>query len=197
MVRRHLIAWAVSGTSVIGTFGAAVVTFAAPEVNRVAGPVASSVPPVTVYDDRYIDDLVAAPSPSMPTALLVGQGAVPPQNTPTTEATAMQPVAAAVPNPARPAPSAAPPRTDEPDRALAHDNSPATPLPTASPGSTPSTTAPRAGPAAPSSTTTVPAVLPPGAEVPNDWPTGTPYPPIPPGCRKPHLEDNGKWNCEH
>ena len=53
----------------------------------------------------------------------------------------------------------------------------------------------------PSPTTTTPAptptttTLPPG--VPADWPAGKPIPPMPAGCQKPQLEDNGVWNCDH
>ncbi len=53
----------------------------------------------------------------------------------------------------------------------------------------------------PSPTTTTPApaptttILPPG--VPADWPAGKPIPPMPAGCQKPQLEDNGVWNCDH
>ncbi len=32
-------------------------------------------------------------------------------------------------------------------------------------------------------------------EIPEDWPPGTPLPPMPPNCQQPHLEDNGVWNC--
>jgi hypothetical protein len=39
------------------------------------------------------------------------------------------------------------------------------------------------------------STLPPG--VPADWPPGKPIPPMPPGCQKPQLEDNGEWNCDH
>jgi len=53
-----------------------------------------------------------------------------------------------------------------------------------------------------STTTTAPpppnattSTLPPG--VPADWPLGKPIPPMPPGCQKPQLEDNGVWNCDH
>jgi hypothetical protein len=35
------------------------------------------------------------------------------------------------------------------------------------------------------------------AEIPDDWPEGTPLPPIPAGCEEPHLEDAGYWNCQN
>lgn len=47
--------------------------------------------------------------------------------------------------------------------------------------------------AVPPSTTTT--TRPPG--VPDDWPADEPIPPMPPGCQKPQLEDNGEWNCDH
>ena len=45
------------------------------------------------------------------------------------------------------------------------------------------------------SPTTAPAARPPG--VPSDWPPDRPIPPMPADCRKPQLEDNGIWNCDH
>ena len=70
----------------------------------------------------------------------------------------------------------------------------------ATPARTPSTNAPAGSnggtqtppPAQPTPTTLVP----PGVEIPDNWPAGKPIPPIPPNCREPHLEDNGKWNCQ-
>jgi hypothetical protein len=56
-------------------------------------------------------------------------------------------------------------------------------------------------PVRPTTTTTPPpptvttSTLPPG--VPADWPPSKPIPPMPPGCQKPQLEDNGEWNCDH
>ncbi len=41
-----------------------------------------------------------------------------------------------------------------------------------------------------------PKDLPPGWEIPEDWPATKPLPPIPAGCKLGHLEDNGRWNCE-
>ena len=53
--------------------------------------------------------------------------------------------------------------------------------------------------AAPAPPTTVPPTTsttrPPG--VPADWPADKPIPPMPEGCQKPQLEDNGEWNCDH
>jgi hypothetical protein len=71
--------------------------------------------------------------------------------------------------------------------------------PTAAPGPVASDSV--TPPARPTTTTTPPpptvttTTLPPG--VPADWPPGKPIPPMPPGCRKPQLEDNGVWNCDH
>jgi len=42
-----------------------------------------------------------------------------------------------------------------------------------------------------------PKDLPPGWEIPENWPQNKALPPIPPGCVLGHLEDNGHWNCEH
>ena len=52
------------------------------------------------------------------------------------------------------------------------------------------------GSPAPASVATTPTTrVPPGVEIPEDWPPGKPIPPIPPNCHEPHLEDNGVWNC--
>jgi hypothetical protein len=86
-------------------------------------------------------------------------------------------------------------------------------VPVADPVSSPVAPAPAAGPtasktakatappttSAPSPPTTVPSTTsttrPPG--VPADWPDDKPIPPMPAGCQKPQLEDNGVWNCDH
>jgi hypothetical protein len=82
------------------------------------------------------------------------------------------------------------------------DPVPLNPIPGAA-AATPSTArtlAPPISPAIDPTTTTttrpVPVTTRP-PEVPEDWPAGKPLPPIPPGCREPHLEDNGVWNCQH
>ena len=49
----------------------------------------------------------------------------------------------------------------------------------------------------PTTTAAPPTTLPLGVRIPSDWPPGKPIPPIPPGCQKPQLEDNGVWNCDH
>ncbi len=68
--------------------------------------------------------------------------------------------------------------------------------PVASPDPPDEVTAP--APTSPTpSTSAPPTTWPPGTELPDSWPAGTPYPPMPPGCRKPHLEDDGRWNCDH
>jgi hypothetical protein len=66
---------------------------------------------------------------------------------------------------------------------------------------------PRPAPTTPTATGTVPPTTPAPTtttttatakiEVPEDWPPGKPLHPMPPGCREPHLEDNGEWNCQH
>lgn len=197
MLRRHLIAWAISGTSVVGTGGLTVLTVAIP-APRQPSP-APSLPPVTVYDDRYIDDVVAATPPAGPVELAAVEDPgvipdVPPVSTPVAQSV----VASAAPPTGGPPPSTPPTGSREPERPRTTSPAPnASPNPAGEPTTAPVTTAPQPTPTAPTPTTSVPAGLPPGVEVPEDWPTGTPYPPIPPGCRKPHLEDDGRWNCEH
>lgn len=56
------------------------------------------------------------------------------------------------------------------------------------------TTAPPSPPTTHSGGTTT-TTRPPG--VPDDWPADQPIPPMPPGCQKPQLEDDGHWNCDH
>lgn len=198
MVRRHLIAWIVSGTSVLGTAGLTVVTVATPAQAPQASPAAG--PPVTVYDDRYINDyVVTSPAPVKDTTT-TSPHATEASRSPTTVALA-PPAGMAVNWPAAAAGTAvASAPAQQPTRTP--DTTP--PRPSAPPGlpnTTPPTTVPLTSP--PRSTTTVPSTvptattLPPGAEVPRDWPAGVPYPPILAGCSKPHLEDNGQWNCEH
>ncbi len=100
MLRRHLIAWAISGTSVVGTGGLTVLTVAIP-APRQPSP-APSLPPVTVYDDRYIDDVVAATPPAGPVELAAVEDPgvipdVPPVSTPVAQsvvASAAPPTAA-------------------------------------------------------------------------------------------------------
>lgn len=72
-----------------------------------------------------------------------------------------------------------------------------TPPATAPAGTAPSATVPAPGPTSPPATAAPSSTLPPDARIPSDWPPGTPIPPIPPGCKKPVLEDNGVWNCDH
>jgi len=78
---------------------------------------------------------------------------------------------------------------------------PAPSAPEPSPAPVPAASDPVTPPVHPTTTTAPPppkvttSTLPPG--VPADWPLGKPIPPMPPGCQKPQLEDNGVWNCDH
>jgi hypothetical protein len=70
----------------------------------------------------------------------------------------------------------------------------------AAPAPAPSPAAPLPVSAAPPPATAPPATTttterPDG--VPDDWPEDEPIPPMPPGCEKPQLEDDGEWNCDH
>jgi hypothetical protein len=82
----------------------------------------------------------------------------------------------------------------------ASDSDPLVAGPAAAPPSIARTPAPPTIPTIDPTTTTTTAPVPTTTrppEVPEDWPAGKPLPPIPPGCREPHLEDNGVWNCQH
>jgi hypothetical protein len=71
------------------------------------------------------------------------------------------------------------------------------PPPASPPASTPTrTVTPSPAPSPPSSASPGPQGLPPGFRVPDDWPEGKPYPPIPEGCQRGVLEDDGRWSCE-
>lgn len=199
MVPRHLVAWAISGSSVIGTAALTVVSVMAPAPPQQGHPASPSGPPVTVYDDRYIDDVVSPPpAPSAVEAEVSGGlTSVPePAAFPESATAAWFALAAAV-APSAPEPTTqAPLWTDPP----ADPESAAPPAPLGAPGAPstePTPTTPGTAPPTTQQPTSMQSGLPPGAEVPSDWPVGTPYPPIPPGCRKPHLEDDGRWNCEH
>jgi len=195
MVRRNLIASVIATSMVVGagiTAASSMISARSDSADtaRQAQPASESLaalPPVTVFQDQFVDDLVYVPSPGAVEAE-PGIGS------------AAAPTTAAPPTPARAA-SAAPPATDLGGSPVAAD--PTTPSPTNPPRWTapPAPSSPVAPTTAPKPTTTQPSTptanLPAGAEVPKDWPAGMPYPPIPPGCVKPHLEDNGVWNCEH
>ncbi len=194
MVRRNLIASVIATSMVMGAGIAAASSMISARSDHAdtagqAQPASESLatlPPVTVVQDQFVDDLVYVPSPgAVEPAPGTGGAAAPPTATP--------------PAPAR-TPSAAPSATGPSGSPVA--DSPTAPSLTSPARSTvPPVTSSPAPAATPKPTTTQPspptANLPAGAEVPSDWPAGTPYPPIPPGCVKPHLEDNGVWNCEH
>ncbi len=110
--------------------------------------------------------------------------------------------------PTAPAPPAAPARgADAPAPITSAAATPATPPTTSAPTTTPTTpTTAAPSPTAPPTTTrptttttatTTGTTLPPGARIPSDWPPERPIPPLPANCKKPVLEDNGIWNCEH
>ena len=92
---------------------------------------------------------------------------------------------------ALPTPETAPAPAPTPESAPTPEPAPATPSAPIPAPAAPTTMAPK-----PITTTAPPAAVPSGARIPNDWPANKPIPPIPPGCEKPQLEDNGKWNCE-
>jgi hypothetical protein len=83
--------------------------------------------------------------------------------------------------------TAAPPR-------VADQAAPPTTLPPPPVAAPPPATTTTAAPPAPEPKT---ATAPPDAAVPEGWPAGEPVPPMPEGCREPHLEDDGTWNCQH
>lgn len=135
-------------------------------------------------------------------------------STPTTVAEALPPEAPAAPvappaptapgrGSAAPAASATPPATPTattaaPPTPTSGTTAPAAPS-TAAPAPTAAPTVAPASTARPTTTTAAPTgtTLPPGARIPSDWPPDRPIPPIPANCKKPVLEDNGVWNCEH
>ena len=93
------------------------------------------------------------------------------------------------PTSAEPAPTEPPPqapRTTAPRPTVPRTTVPRTTVPAPATSAAPTTTQP----AAPAN----PYV---GVELPSNWPSGVPLPPIPAGCLQPHLEDDGRWNCEH
>ncbi|MEI7886156.1 MAG: hypothetical protein WCJ04_02095 [Actinomycetes bacterium] len=210
MIRRNKIALTASICLVLGTGSVSALTLVASTNSAAAGTeTAAGVnglggSPVTVYEDKYIDDLLYVPpaDAGAGTAAATGVGAP-------VEATASDgrvsasdgwvaggsletsvgvegatgqpspesgrstnPTVAENPNPPQSSPAIAP------------ANPSPTPGIVSSPEPVPTTSPPR-------------STIPTGAELPSDWPAGVPYPPIPSGCRQPHLEDNGVWNCEH
>ena len=156
-------------------------------------PVAAATP-VTVVQDQYVDDVVYETSPESTTV-------APWPVTPVAAvAPAATPAAATLVWSKSNSPAASVASTSEGD---AHQPDTTVPVtPESKPAPTTTTAAPRVATSATTTTTTAApstptTTWPPGTELPKDWPPGKPYPPIPPGCKKPHLEDNGVWNCEH
>lgn len=146
-----------------------------------------------VVETRYVDDpvyvVVTTPPPDTSTP---GDTAAPAGPPPPVGVLSTSHVAPAVP-------------ALDSEKSETHDPRPATspdsaesPRPKSPPApvaaAPPTTQAQTAGPPPTGATTTT--TWPRGTEIPSDWPSGMPIPPIPPGCRKPHLEDNGVWNCE-
>lgn len=131
------------------------------------------------------DGSTAAPGPVALAPAAPDAPAAATLDAPSNQGPAPTPAQAAAPAPPPaplpvPAPAPAPPMTTT-----------VAPKPAPAPAPAPTTTAPRA------TTTTAPTTsLPSGVRIPSDWPSGTPIPPIPPGCREPQLEDNGVWNCQ-
>jgi len=211
MIRRNKIALGASVCLVLATGSVSSLVLLAsttsPPGSAESANATNSAPhsPVTVYEDQYIDDLIYVPpvgtetgaaESGTGTAAPTPSAANPGQVAGTEGSVAGSPSAASTgfavgsaqqePNAER---SANPGPSESPSPAR---NAPVT-----------NTTPP--APSAPISTTPVPVpttrpaptAMPAGVELPSDWPSGVPYPPIPEGCRKPHLEDNGVWNCEH
>lgn len=185
MTRRNALAATVAILMVMGSIAVSVVVLddGGSRTDEVGELAAADETVATVVEDRVIDDLVYATSDTVPTTTMPsgpadGQAASP-DPTPLTEGQAALPWSAQV--------------------AAAAPSQPASDVGTAPrrPGAAPTTSAPRS-----TTTTTAPApapptTWPPGTELPESWPAGLPYPPMPAGCRKPHLEDDGEWNCEH
>jgi len=156
--------------------------------------------PSTVVMTQYIDDYVTVP------------GGAPAVEAPTTPVEATPVTAGAPPQSgalgtfgtfgvfgsmvtAGPDASANPPASGPPSSPAETpaDGTPVTTNPPRTPS--PPTTAPPAQGPGTTSPATPTTTWPPGTEISGDW--HGPIPPIPPGCVKPHLEDNGVWNCEH
>ena len=144
----------------------------------------------TVVKDEYIDDVVYATSDTVPTTLSPGAPGAPATTAAPGEQAAAPPgdvgAASAGDTAGPPAGATNPHSTTSPSRTGSPNGQ--TPTTTTSPPRATTTTQPPSAP---------PTTWPPGTELPEAWPAGVPYPPIPAGCRKPHLEDNGVWNCEH
>ena len=193
MIRRNMIASSMAAAMVVGAGATATRVVAGsdvPERRAVVSGRPISATPVTVVQDQYVDDLVYTTLPPTPAAPLTGP-------TPPTTTTTAPPSSAAVAFVAALAWGA----VDTPSTTEEGSRPPAAPA--TGGGTTTTTAAPRGTTSATTTTTTsvtattTTTTLPPGARVPRDWPPGKPYPPIPPGCKKPQLEDNGVWNCDN
>ncbi len=200
MERRLAITYIVSATTTFG-FGCVAIAAAGGGLFASAAPKSMGGKQLEIVD-QYI---VLRSSTSVPTSqaaaptldAVVAPAAASGVAAPTGLATAQPDVAApdVEPNPTTnapsptpetaPAPQATPETAPTPEPAPSTSSAPA-PAPT-----TPTTMAPK-----PPTTTAPPAAVASGARIPRDWPANKPIPPIPPGCEKPQLEDNGKWNCE-
>ena len=189
MIHRTHIASVAAIVMTVATGTAATRALSPPIEPHVSGTPAESRPmsagtPMTVYVDEYQDEPIYVDAPAPPTTTS------PP---PLASSGAALTVATATPT----VPSADTAGHEDSDAAQSGDPHSDDDHPAIAPGQLPASTPPST-----STTTTSPhsvptTTLPRGAEVPSDWPPGTPYPPIPPGCHHPHLEDNGVWNCEH
>lgn len=222
MERRLAITYSVSATATLGVacFAIAAVgggLFASASPKKAAGGksvefvddyiVLHSSTTLAPTDTTLLVDLgnVPAPAPSGSTHVASGAAApiaaapiapAPPADSPAAanvpaDAPASGPAPAAT-DPAVPPPSASTPAPAPAPATTLPKSTTTAPKPAPAPAPAPATTAPR-------STTTVPttsSTLPPGVQIPSDWPPGTPIPPIPAGCQQPQLEDNGVWNCQ-
>ena len=152
--------------------------------------------PTTVVETRFVDDpYYVASEPiggSTSDSPAAAPGGLRPQASPALSVPGVDPGGGTPATGAldsAPAAGAGPQVAPVPRPALAPTPSPTAPSVTTPPAAGPQATVP--GP------TTTSTTLPAGARIPRDWPPGKPIPPIPPGCRKPVLEDNGVWNCDH
>ena len=188
MVRRNLIASYVASALVAGAGVTATHTLAAADAPPVAAPsttaAAHRATPVTVVQETFVDDVTYVSTPDTVPAAPVETAPAPAPSTTGTRAAAVM--------------SVSPSEGDhaESEQPRSNDSSPGwSPPPSTRPPAASTTTAPPSTTSPPATTPTT--TWPPGTQLPRDWPPGKPYPPIPPGCTRPHLEDNGVWNCEH
>lgn len=179
---KAMVAAAVAGVATL-LIGSAVLVIGATGGSGSVLSAASDTNPTTVvtqvqYDDSY--SIVDDPSSAATGSESAGRASV-------------APGATAAPAPQTPAPTAMPTsRGEDPTTAPEPGDEPTTTKPA------PTTTVPAPTPTTrPADHLVYPKDLPPGWEIPEDWPANKPLPPIPAGCRQGHLEDNLVWNCEH